>query len=167
MNEFLIALASGVAGWYLSQFSMLASEDAAVINGYIDEVEACSRAVEKYWLTATLSKEEETTLASIVRARYAALSVFYGEAPSYLREHHLQNYHVLQVRFFGIGTGGTFEGRDRKIDPERAIESYRLSREIVQVLRLARREQLSPQHWISLGILRLKRRIYSINRQAV
>ncbi len=157
MKEILIGIIGGFAGWFLSQFSMLASENAAVINGYIDEVEACSKAVENYWLANPDIEGEERILAAIVRARFAALGVFYGEAPSYLRKCHLQKFHMLQVQFFNTGTGGDFEGHDRKIEPELAIEAYRISREIVQVLRLARREQLSPWHWPALGLLRTKR----------
>lgn len=161
MNEVLVGIGSGLVGWYLSQFSMLASENAAVINGYIKEVEVCSKSVEEYWLVKPESKEEEQKLAANVRARFAALAVFYGEAPAYLRTKHLRKYHMLQVQFLNTSTSGDFEGYSRKVDPERAIDAHLLSRKIVQVLRLARREQLSPPHWPALGWLRLKRLIDS------
>ena len=150
MNDLVIALIGGSVGWYFSHASMMASEDASVLNGYIEEVEACSQAVERYWLTVCGSPEEEQALAAVVRARFAALSVFYGDAPQYLRQSYLQDYHVKQRRFFGEATGGQFESLNRPIEPQRAIEAYRISREIAQILRLARREQLSPAHWIKL-----------------
>lgn len=156
MSDIVIALVSGAAGWYLSHSSMLASEDAAVLSGYIDEIEACSDAVEQYWLTAPDTENEEKALAAFVRARIASLGVIYGEAPKYLRQSHLQNYHVKQRRFFGEATGGEFESPSRPIDPNRAIEAHRISREIVQTLRLARREQLSPVHWVTLKFKRLQ-----------
>lgn len=146
MSELLIAAFSGVAGGYLNHISVSLSEDAALLSGYIEDVEECSNAVERYWLLKPGDANEEIACAALVRARFAALAVFYGEATNRLSSERLKQYQVLQVRFFKEGTGGQFEGNNRQIDAERAIEAHRISREIVQVLRLARREQLAPLH---------------------
>jgi len=144
VNEILIAALSGLAGGYINHFSAVLSEDAAMLSGYIEDVEACAEAVEKYWLSKPNSLDEETISAALVRGRFSALAVFYGEAGKRLSMKRLREYQVLQVRFFKEGTGGDFESKGRGIDAERAIEAHKLSREIVNVLRLARREQLSP-----------------------
>lgn len=132
-----------------SQARSAMDQHLARLSGIIYEVEECSLALEKYWLCKPTNLDHELTLAATVRARFAALGVFYGEAGKLLSLPRVREYQMKQLALYKEGTGGDFENTKRDLDCARAIESYRLSREIVQCLRLGRRERLSPLHRIA------------------
>ncbi len=152
-SDFVYAIVGAAVGWILSQYSSIASENANIIRSHIIDIEKFNEAVENYWLCNPQSKFEEQRLASIVKARQAAISTFYGEAGKRLSRKQCQDYQVLQIRLFRAATGGDFETARRKIDSIRAIDSYRLSSELVHLLRIAGEQAASPvgviQNWIS------------------
>lgn len=143
MEKVFFAIFGVIVGWIASQYRLVISENANLINEHVRDMESFSDSIQEYWLTPANSLDEELIMAARVRAKHAAVSVFYGEAMKRLTVSRLREYQVLQVRLFKTAMGGDFETKDRPVSPIIAIESYQLCSEIIHGLRLARKEQIS------------------------
>tara|TARA_R110000751_G_scaffold144643_1_gene248232 strand:+ start:1434 stop:1904 length:471 start_codon:yes stop_codon:yes gene_type:complete len=143
MLEKLDGLIIGAAiGWFLQQYRVARSEDAAIINEHIKDIEKFSDAAQAYWLKVPASQDEELAAAAKVRAAHAATTLLYGEVGK-LCDLNGSDYRKLSLTLFDTATGGNFESSRIAIDAPRAIEVYDVSAQLIHLLRKSRRDVLS------------------------
>lgn len=139
-----LALFGAVVGWLLSWHRFRVAENANLISDHIADMESFAKALQMHWTTSYAKEEsadEHKGDIAKIKAQYTSISSFYGEAQSRLGTKRLRNYQALQLRLFRTGMGGAFESIGRDMDGDVAIETQVIAWEIIQSLRLARREQ--------------------------
>lgn len=139
----LLTLLGAAIGWTVSQFRIVFSENANLIDAHLIDLQTFGECIQGYWLCAPATQNEELIFAAKVRARQAPLSTFYGDAAKYMSLSRVRKYQLMQLRLLETATGGSFETSGRKVDPVRAIESHVIISEMSHLLRLARREQFT------------------------
>ncbi|MET3588169.1 hypothetical protein ABID21_004302 [Pseudorhizobium tarimense] len=139
-STFLVV--GALLGWFLQQYRVARSEDAALINEHIKDIEKFCDAAQAYWLKVPASQDEERAAAAKVRAAHAATTHLYSEMDS-LCSAEASKYREMSLELFNLATGGAFESSRTSIDAERAIDIYDLTAQIVHLLRRARRDVLS------------------------
>lgn len=149
MENLFFSMIGIALGWMASQYRMVITENANIISDHIKDMEVFSKDIQEYWLNNAKNIENEISMAARVRAQHAAISVFYGEARKRMSLTRWREYQVLQLKLFSVATGDDFETSDRKSSPDNAIESYRICSEIIHLLRIARREQVSLKATLS------------------
>lgn len=139
----MLLVIGAALGWVANGLSASASENAAIIDEHIRDIERFNEKLQDYWLSPVVDQDSELAKAARVRACQAALTPFYGTAKKKLRLTSYRKYQMLHLRLYQCGTGGKFETADRKPDAAVAIECYDLCAQLVHLLRLARKEQVS------------------------
>jgi hypothetical protein len=142
-SEVFLVFLGAIIGWLASSITSRLSENANLIDDHIRDMENFADIVEDYWLSEYATLNEELTAAARVKGRHMALTRFYGMAEQRLPLGHLWDYQKFQVRLYMTGLGGDFETSGRRASPNVAIDCVDLVSQIVQILRTARRDQLS------------------------
>ena len=139
----MLALFGALIGWLASWHRYHVAEKANQINDHIKDVERFAEELRVHWTTTYSGSGDEQQRIAIakIKSLHASISSFYGEAEERLGGNRHRKYQVLQLRLFNCGMGGEFETIGRDFCEETAIETQRLSWEIIQNLRNARREQ--------------------------
>ncbi len=141
----VIGAAAGViGGWFLARHSFRSTENVNLINDHIKDVECFADKLLEHW-TTSFQKDKTTHRCEIakVKSLHVSITSFYGEARQRLGTESYRNYEVLQLKLFKIGMGGNFETVGRHFCLNTAIETQRLSWELIQSLRIARKKQYS------------------------
>lgn len=149
-EKILLTLFGATVGWFLSWHRYRVAENANLISDHIKDVERFASELLAHWTKSFQggdANEHRREIAKI-RSLHASISSFYGEAELRLGINRYRDYQVLQLRLFKCGMGGNFESIGRDHCEETAIETQRLSWELIQSLRIARREQYSLLGWM-------------------
>jgi len=123
-----------VIGWFLQQYRVARSEDIALVNEHIKDIEKFCDAAQAYWLKTPATPEEDIALAAKVRATHSATTLLYPDIGK-LCENRQSEYKFHTFDLFNAATGGQFEGHDRTLDAPRAIEIGDASARLVHLLR--------------------------------
>ncbi|MER8626352.1 hypothetical protein [Mesorhizobium sp. M1143] len=141
----MIALVSFLAGVFFQQYRAARSEEGALINEHIKDIEKFSEAAQTYWLKTPKDLEEETFLAAKVRVTHAGTTGLYEKITRICEPKHSE-YQAGMQELYKSATGGTFESASRKLDPERAMATADLAANAIHLLRVSRVSLLSLGH---------------------
>lgn len=157
-EQIFLTLLGTAIGWFLSREQFRVAENANLISDHIKDVEGFASELLAHWTKSfkNVPIEDHQREIAKVKALHSSISSFYGEAESRLGLERLREYHVLQLELFKCGMGGEFESIGRAHCEKTAIETQRVSWEIIQSLRIARREQYSLIVWIRQFLTRSK-----------
>ncbi|MDR6900198.1 hypothetical protein [Rhizobium miluonense] len=132
------------------QYRLARSEDIALMNEHIKEIEKFGEAARDYWLKAPASSlDEELAAAAKVRAAQAATALLYADMIGFCSNRG-DDYKNLSLELFSVATGGSFESLSRKIDPVRAIDAHEAAARLVHLVRSSRKDILSVKRAIAL-----------------
>lgn len=154
MDEFTeritLVFLGAVISWAINQYRLARSEDIALVNEHIKDIERLSEAAQCYWLKAPLSPENEFELSGKIRAAHAATTLLYGKITRICSTGSSVEYTSRYSDLFIAATGGSFESPSRTADPLRAIEVADISARVVHLLRLERSSIVSGSRAIGL-----------------
>ncbi|MER9295759.1 hypothetical protein NKI38_04540 [Mesorhizobium sp. M0621] len=141
----MIALVSFLAGVIFQQYRAARSEESALINEHIKDIEKLSEAAQSYWLKTPKDLEEETFLAAKVRVTHAGTTALYEVISRICGPRHAE-YQTGMQELYKSATGGSFESARRALDPERAMATADLAADAIHLLRVSRVNLLSLGH---------------------
>lgn len=147
---FYIAIGAGIS-WLLQQYRISRSEDAALVNEHIKDIEKFRDAAQDYWLELPGDKKSETAAAARVRAAHSATTLVYPQMIDICGER-CDEYRNLSLALYDVAMGGSFESPRTDIDPIRAIDTHDAAAALVHLLRRARRDVLSLSRLGKYGI---------------
>lgn len=143
LDKLLFLLIGAILAWMVAQYRISRSEELALINEHIKDIEKFSEAAQQYWLKTPADPNTEVELAGKVRAYHAATTLLYTRMTSVCRSASFDEYARQYSDLFGVATGGKFESPNRSSDPLRAIETADIAARIVHLLRLERADVVS------------------------
>jgi len=138
----LILVGTGI-GWVVSWYRHLVAENANLISDHIRDMERFAEALLIHWATPyeEIEKNEQKSEIAKIKALHSSIAAFYGEARSRLGTNQHRKYQAKQVELFKAGLGGEFETLGRGVSENTVIDTQTIAWEIIQILRVARREQ--------------------------
>lgn len=142
LEKLAFAFIGAMIGWFLQQYRLMRSEEVALINEHIKDIEKLADSSQAYWLKQPKDPEEEVLVAGRVKAHHAATTLLYPTIVE-ICGRRAQEYKRLSQAVYETATGGNFESPDRRADPARAMESFDLAVQTVHLLRLTRTDILS------------------------
>lgn len=137
-----LALFGVAIGWLLQQYRIARSEDVALVNEHIKDLEKFCDASVAYWLKTFESHDEDLASAAKIKAAQTATTLLYDEIGK-ICQRTKPAYRRMSIDLFTAATGGDFEGKGRKYDAARAIEVYEICSNLIHFLRLTRKDVLS------------------------
>ena len=142
-EKLLFTLIGASIGWVLSWHRYRVAENANLISDHIKDIEKFSEELRQHWTTSFAGVDPNEHRAEIakIKSLHISVSSFYGEAEYRLGKARYQNYKDLQLSLFKIGMGGDFETIGRSICEETSVNTQSISWQLIQSLRLTRREQ--------------------------
>ncbi|WP_421917356.1 hypothetical protein [Mesorhizobium sp.] len=147
LDKLAFAFIGAMIGWFLQQYRLMRSEEIALVNEHIKDIEKLGDSAQSYWLKEPKDASDEILVAGKVKAHHAATTLLY---PLILKVcgRRADEYKRLSRNVYESATGGNFESADRKADPARAMESFDLAVQIVHLLRLTRTDIMSLRRFI-------------------
>lgn len=139
---FFVLLGAAIA-WAIAQYRLSRSEDLALVNEHIKDIEKLSEAAQQYWLKVPADLNSELELAGKVKASHAATTLLYERMTTVCRKQSSEEYVQRYFELFSVATGGAFESFSRASDPLRAIQTADVAARIVHLLRLERSDIVS------------------------
>lgn len=136
-EKFGFIILGAVIGWFLQQYRVARSEDIALVNEHIKDIEKFCDAAQTYWLKTPTTTEEDAGLAAKVRATHSATTLLYPDIGK-ICQNRESEYKFLTFDLFDAATGGQFEGHAREMDAQRVIEIGDASARLVHLLRVNR-----------------------------
>lgn len=142
-----------VLSWLFQQYRVLRAEDSALINEHIKDIEKFRDQAVDYWLAVPdakpsaegepdIRKMKDTALAAKVRAAHAATTIPYPTV-SALCGNNQTEYKQRSQELYSLATGDDFEGSRIGIDPQRAMQIFDTSAQLINLLRDVRRDTVS------------------------
>ncbi|MEI9404442.1 hypothetical protein [Mesorhizobium argentiipisi] len=125
------------AGVFFQQYRAARSEEGALINEHIKDIEKFSETAQSYWLKKPKDLEEEVFLAARVRVSHASTTALYEVISRICGPRHAE-YQTGMKELYNSATGGTFESARRSLDPERAMATADLAASTIHLLRVSR-----------------------------
>lgn len=143
LERLSLALIGAAIGWFLSWHRYRVAENANLISDHIKDIEAFSEELLGHWTTSYTddAKQEQKLAIAKIKALHVSLNAFYGYGEERLGRERYRSYQVLMLRLFNVGLGGEFETIGRDYCADTAIDTQEIVGELVQMLRIARREQ--------------------------
>lgn len=159
-EKIFLLLAGAAVGWLFQQYRIARSEEVALLNEHIKDVEKFIEAAQAYWLTQPETLEKDKALAAKVRAAHMATTLLYPNIEQICGRRSTL-YRHLSIHLFDEATGMNFEGADRKLDPERAIQTHVAGANLIHQLRLSRTDVVSLRR-LGTTVRRLGRPLFRI-----
>jgi len=147
---FWIAIGAGIS-WLLQQYRISRSEDAALVNEHIKDIEKLRDAAQDYWLELPDDLKGERAASARVRAAHSATTLVYPQIIEICGEL-CDDYKDLSLALYDVAMGGNFESPRTDIDPIRAIDTHDAAATLIHLLRKARRDVLSLSRLGKYGI---------------
>lgn len=155
-DRIVIAFIGAAIGWLLQQYRLARSEDVALVNEHIKDIERFSDSAQAYWLTQPKDENEEFQLSAKVRAHHASVTLLYDHILHVCRGQMNSEYVTLSRNLFRAATGGAFESSGRGVHPSRAIEIADVSSRLIHGLRLERGKIISLERAWAEAVQRLR-----------
>ncbi|RUM95938.1 hypothetical protein EET67_20680 [Pseudaminobacter arsenicus] len=145
MDKVIIALFAFLGGAVFQNYRAARSEEGALINEHIKDIEKFSDAAQSYWLKTPKDEEEEAASAARVRVAHAGTTFLYEDI-SRICAARCDRYQKGMKALYHSATGGAFESAKRNMDAERAMATADCAAKLIHTLRVSRSDLLSIRH---------------------
>ncbi|MGY5811982.1 hypothetical protein ACXHXG_30320 [Rhizobium sp. LEGMi198b] len=143
LDKLFFLVLGALLTWVLQQYRVARSEDVALVNEHIKDIEKFCDAARDYWLKAAAATvDEEIAAAAKVRAAHAATTLLYQRMTEACAKNG-QLYQAKMRELFDVATGQNFESASRKIEPVIAISIQDTAAQLIHVLRTCRQDIIS------------------------
>jgi hypothetical protein len=143
LEKILLVFFGAAVTWVVQQYRLARSEDVALVNEHIKDIEKLSDAAQAYWLKVPADANAELELSGKVRACHATTTLLYEKMTNICGARSSEEYVRRYSELFSVATGGDFESATRSADPTRAIDATDIAARIVHILRLERSDVIS------------------------
>ncbi|NTH50461.1 hypothetical protein G6L09_05665 [Agrobacterium rhizogenes] len=135
LNKLAFVLIGAGLTWLHQQYRLARSEDVALVNEHIKDIEKFAEAARDYWLSTPTSND--VSLAAKVRAAHAATTLLY---PKMVKACDAagDDYERAYFELYDAATGHTFESPTRALEPEIGILVHDKAARLIHILRSCR-----------------------------
>lgn len=126
-------------GLFSATYLALRLADVAIINDHLEDLKAIEALAISYWLDEGETSEQREAAGHKLRGRLHATVVFRARHSSVLGFRDSE-YAVLDGELFDAVTGGSFQSKSYKPDPERAVLVVEICNRLRSLLRSTRKD---------------------------
>lgn len=141
-NKVFLLFIGAIIGYLLQQYRVAKSEDLAIINDHIKDIEKFNSLAYEYWTSNNEDPTKDAILEQKLIGAHYPIAVLYSKILNFCARHHYE-YKYLNLKLYNLTLGEPFGSPNKGMDTERATEINEMCSKMIHCLRETRADTLT------------------------